>query len=217
MTSIIKKGTSLAAAVAADSRKPMGATTTMTETLMIALDTSGSMRAEVAGAQSRMHAAISAAQGLMDASGVLSHIGALAFHDQVAEVLDPATQRGRVREALHGFHKHEGGTVFCEAVKQALGKIILHKWGNVKRIIFLSDGEDMGDLYDLKREITNCAEAKVIIDTVLFGDSTSGEATLRMMSDGTGGVFVYAKDADSLRKTFLALEAGVRGLLAKGK
>jgi hypothetical protein len=38
-----------------------------------------------------------------------------------------------------------------------------------------------------------------------------------MMADKTGGIFCLAKDAASLRKTFLALEAGVRGLLAKGK
>jgi len=215
--SIVKKGTSLAAAVAKDSAKPIGATAAATETLMIALDTSGSMRTEVAGARSRMHAAIAAAEGLMDASSVLSHIGVLAFHDQVAEVHDPATQRGKAREALRGFTKHEGGTVFCEALKQSLGKIVIHKWGTVKRIIFLSDGEDTGDLYDLNREVTNCKEAGVIIDTVMFGDSGPGEQTLRMMSEKTGGIFCLAKDAASLRKVFLALEAGVRGLLVKGK
>jgi len=215
--SIIKKGTSLAAAVAADSRKPTGTVTTNTETLMIALDTSGSMRAEVAGARSRMHAAISAAEGLIDASGVLSHIGVMAFNDLVPEVHGPETQRSKAREALQGFHKHEGGTVFFEPVKQALAKILIHKWGTVKRIIFLSDGEDMGDLYDLNREITACSEAKVIIDTVMFGESPEGEKTLRMMSQKTGGIFCLAKDAASLRKAFLALEAGVRGLLVKGK
>jgi len=217
VSSIIKKSTSLAAAVAADSSKPKNGQPAQTETLMICIDTSGSMRAETAGAKSRMHAAISAAEALVDASSVLSHIGAIAFNDQVAETHGPETSRSRVREAFQAFHKHEGGTEFWKPIAESLARILKHQWGTVKRIIFLSDGEDMGDLYDLQRYVTQCAESKVIIDTVLFGDSTDGEKTLRMMSEKTGGIFCYAKDAASLRKTFLALEAGVRGLLGAGK
>lgn len=211
---LFKKGTSLASAVAKDSSKPTG-TASATETLMVVLDTSGSMRTEVAGARSRMHAAISAGDGLIAASSQLSHIGAVAFNSEVAEIIPPNTIRGLLREKLPGFHKHEGGTAFAPALKAAIAQILVHRWGTVKRIIFLSDGEDMGDLYDLNREVEVCVGAKIIIDTVFFGDTEEGQATLKMMSDKTGGIFVHAKDADQLRKSFLALEAGVRGLLPK--
>jgi Ca-activated chloride channel family protein len=218
VTSIIKKGTSLAAAVAKDSARPRGGTPAQTETLMMCIDTSGSMRTETPGAKTRMHAAIDAGRALLDACSVVSHVGALAFNDQVSESHDPRTQRSKLREVMGGFHKHEGGTVFCLAVASARLAIIAHPWGTVKRIIFLSDGEDTGDLYDLKRELKECKEAKIIIDTVLFGDENGpGAETLKMMSAETGGIFCLAKDAASLRKTFLALEAGARGLLTSGK
>jgi uncharacterized protein with von Willebrand factor type A (vWA) domain len=120
-------------------------------------------------------------------------------------------------ELVHGFGKHEGGTQFAPCIRSALNQIASHKWGAIKRIIFMSDGEDLGVPEMLWSVVNECVAAKVIIDTVMFGSSPDGEKTLRKMAEMTGGVFCLAKDAASLRRTFLSLEAGARGLLTRGK
>lgn len=218
MSALIKKTTSLVAAVTKDSTtKQTTVSMSDTETLIICLDTSGSMRDRVEGAQSKMHAAIDAAAALANASGFLSHIGAIAFHDQPVEVVLPSTGRSTMVEQLRGFHKHDGGTQFAPCLRSALNAIASHKWGAIKRIIFMSDGEDCGPPEVTFQMIEECAQAKVIIDTVMFGHSPVGEEMLKRMSAKTGGIFCLAKDAASLRRTFVALEAGARGLLGKGK
>jgi hypothetical protein len=102
-------------------------------------------------------------------------------------------------------------------VKKAVSMIATHKWGAVKRIIFMSDGEDAGHPETLFSAVSDCVASKIIIDTVMFGSSPEGEATLRKMSSRTGGIFCLAKDAATLRRTFLLLEGKARGLLGKGK
>lgn len=215
MSSIIKKGdgNALANAIKSASTKQ---TVSATENLMICIDGSGSMRDRDGGKITRMEAAIEASDALINASSYLSHIGALVFHDFAAEVLGCETQRHLLRERLRGFVRHEGGTVFCHAIHNARLSLLNHKWGTIRRIIFLSDGEDIGDLLELRKQIDACAAEKIIVDTVAYG-AGAGHETLQWMSNATGGVFVLAKDAASLRKQFLALEAGARGLLPKGK
>lgn len=212
---LIKKSTSLASAVTKSS-----STTTVqasdTESLVICLDCSGSMRDRVEDG-TKMSAATSAAASLVRASGVMSRIGAIAFHDHVAESIDGTTSRGALIERMSAFDKHEGGTQFAPAIRQALNMIAASKWGAIKRIIFLSDGEDLGPFEDLAAVVADGCAAKVIIDTVMFGNNEVGEATLKKMSEKTGGIFCLAKDAASLRRTFMSLEAGARGLLGKGK
>ena len=218
MSALIKKSTSLVAAVTMDSsKKSTTVSSSNTETLIVCLDCSGSMRDNIEGQKTKMRVAIEAAIGLIQSCSFLSHVGAVAFHDTPAEVLQPSTGRGTLVEAINGFNKHEGGTQFTPALRSALSAVASHKWGSIKRIIFMSDGEDLGSPFELDGVVEQCASSKVIIDTVMFGHSPIGEETLKKMSSKTGGVFCLAKDAASLRKTFLSLEAGARGLLGKGK
>lgn len=218
MSALIKKSTSLAVAVTKSSTTTVQASNT--ETLVVCMDCSGSMREPSEGNKNRMDVALESASMLIRASSVLSHVGIVAFHDALAEVVPPSVPRGTLFERLNGFRKHDGGTHFAPAVRGALKEIASHKWGSIKRIIFLSDGEDF-DNEESRRSliavVSKCADAKVIIDTVMFGSSPAGEATLKMMSEKTGGIFCLAKDAASLRRTFLSLEAGARGLLTGGK
>lgn len=220
MSALIKKSTSLAVAVTKSSTATTTVQASNTETLVICMDCSGSMRDFSEGNKTRMDVALESASMLIRASSVLSHVGLVAFHDMLAEVVAPCVPRGTLFERLSGFRKHDGGTHFAPAVRGALREIASHKWGSIKRIIFLSDGEDF-DNEESRRAliavVNECADAKVIIDTVMFGSSPAGEATLKMMSEKTGGIFCLAKDAASLRRTFLSLEAGARGLLTGGK
>lgn len=217
MSALIKKTNSLAVALSKESASKTVVSGSNTETLIICLDTSGSMRDLSEGHKTRMVVAIEAAQALIKSCGIVSHIGAVAFHDQPECVVDPGKSRSFTLESIGGFAKFEGGTRFAPAVKVATNLIATHQWGSIKRIIFMSDGEDQSPPEELDAAVNACAAAKIIIDTVMFGHSPEGERTLRRMSEKTGGVYVLAKDAASLRRTFMSLEAGARGLLTGGK
>jgi len=210
---LLKTGGSLSRAIANDQQAKAGVSMPI-ETLMICIDCSGSMRSETPGAQTMLHAAIDAAGMLAGASIATARVGAVAFTEEADEAVDPLTPRGLLKEKLRGFHRHEGGTVFYPAVASAANALLrVGIPGTLRRIIFMSDGEDMPEnKQSLVKEVDRCVENKLIIDTVAFGDG-AGHALLRWMSERTGGVFKEAKDAHELRKVFLALEAGVRGLL----
>lgn len=213
--SLLKTGGSLTRAIEKDTQSKTG-TAMPIETLVIALDCSGSMRDETPGAQTMLHAAIDSAKMLVSASLATARVGAVAFTDQADEVISPTIPRSQLKERLAGFHRHEGGTIFYPAVTAAT--VELEKAGlpgTLRRIVFMSDGKDQESYRpQLMLALKRCVDQKIIIDTVAFG-AGAGHDLLKLMSKMTGGVFVFAKDAHELRKAFLALEAGVRGLLPK--
>lgn len=214
--SILKKGvgsSSLKAAIAADAKSQGPKVQMERECLAICIDCSGSMRGDARGAASRMHAAISASEMLIEKSRYTARIGGVAFSDLVHEEVSTLSTRHLLRANIRGFHKYDGGTVFWTAVDSAR-KMIMREGPTdpIRRIIFLSDGEDNGHRESLERTLNDCVDDKVIIDTVAFGDD-AGRALLEYMAQKTRGVMKEASDAAELVKTFLALEAGVRGLL----
>lgn len=212
MTALVKTSNSLRAAIENDKKAQM-VKPARGEALVICLDCSGSMKGATPGAPSRLHAAIEAARNLMGASGPTSKIGAVAFSDYVHEQIGIATPRYLAREKLSSFLKHDGGTVFCRALDAAHTMLVPTERSELRRIVLLSDGEDYPEhRAELLAVLDKLSMGGVIVDTVAFG-TEAGRELLQEISKKTGGTFKEAKDAASLTKQFLALEARVRGLL----
>lgn len=210
---IIKKTSNLASAIASDA-KAKGGTPISSERLVICLDCSASMKSEIRGSPSKMHAAIQASEGLIERCNFAARVGAVAFSDNIHKVVSTNEPRHLLREALRRFHDYDGGTVFFLALDEARKRITLEGAdAALKRIIFLSDGEDYSEgRAALEKVLDDCVRDKVIVDTVAFGEG-AGRELLQHIAQKTGGVMKDAKDAGDLVKQFLALEAGVRGLL----
>jgi Ca-activated chloride channel family protein len=217
---LVKKSSGgLAAAVKADAQARR---VNVQESLVLVVDCSGSMGVPVDNRPSSMtkaKAAAEAASALIKASSPLSAIGAVAFSDIVHETVPIGHDRRKLVSAIQEFNRFSGGTFFYHAMVEAEKLIIAHSHASdakVKRIILLSDGQDA---YEYRSHLEGLLEtfmgSKILVDTVAFG-ADADLASLESIAKRTGGVMKEAKDAASLTKAFLALEAGVRGLLGKG-
>lgn len=221
MSSIVKKSTGLSAlksAIATDSRVSSGevARAIASEVLIMAIDCSGSMMdvARAGESATKSQAARDAAIALLNVCGPGSVVGAVAFSDRVLETIEPGTIRARVDERLRYFPKYDGGTIFVDALKASFEAIKKAGEKKVRRIILMTDGLDYPEFRDNLMDFLKVLKTnKVIVDCVAFGGDAD-RALLQKIADETGGVLKEAKDAASLTKAFLQLEAGIRGLLA---
>ena len=221
MSSIVKKSTGLSAlksAIATDSRVSSGevARAIASEVLVMAIDCSGSMMdyARAGESTTKAQAARDAAIALLNICGPGSVVGAVAFSDRPLEVVEPGTIRARVDERLRYFPKYDGGTIFVDALKASFEAIKKAGEKKVRRIILMTDGLDYPEYRDHLMDFLKVLKTnKVIVDCVAFGGDAD-RLLLQKIADETGGVLKEAKDAASLTKAFLQLEAGIRGLLA---
>lgn len=82
-----------------------------------------------------------------------------------------------------------------------------------KRIILLTDGDQThGDAIAAAKD---CAKNNIVIDCIAFGEDAK-LGLLNEIAQITGGIVLTAFSGEELRKSFLRLETGVRGLLPKG-
>lgn len=221
MSSIVKKSSGLSAlkaAIQTDARVNSGevARAIASESLVIAIDCSGSMYdyATIGEPLKKSEAARDAAISLLGVCGPGSVVGAVAFSDRVLEVIDPGESRSRVEERLRYFPKYDGGTIFVDALKAAHESIRKVGEKKVRRIILMTDGLDYPEYREhLMDFLKTLKTSGVIVDCVAFGNDAD-RVLLQKIADETGGVLKDAKDAASLTKAFLQLEAGIRGLLS---
>lgn len=221
MSSIVKKSSGLSAlksAIATDLRVSSGevARAVASEVLVMAIDCSGSMMdyARMGESAKKSEAARDAAIALLNVCGPGSVVGAVAFSDRVLESIEPGTIRARVDERLRYFPKYDGGTIFVDALKSSYELIKKAGEKKVRRIILMTDGLDYPEYRDHLMDFLKVLKTnKVIVDCVAFGGDAD-RLLLQKIADETGGVLKEAKDAASLTKAFLQLEAGIRGLLA---
>jgi Mg-chelatase subunit ChlD len=222
MSSIVKKGGGLSAlksAIKTDSMVTSGevARAIASEALVMCIDCSGSMfdTVEVGSKKKKNEAAAEAAIALLDACGPGSVVGAVAFADVVHEVVEIGENRSKVRDALRGFPRYDGGTIFWEALKAAHKEIGQRASGKkVRRIILLTDGLDWPEFRQQLLDLLPVLKREgIVVDCVAFGQDADREL-LALIAKETSGVVKEANDSAGLVKAFLALEAGVRGLLA---
>lgn len=224
--SIIKKSTGLAAlkkAISDDQRVAMGELSRAgkQESLVICIDCSGSMMDAVDRNRGQLtlkiQVAIDAATALVKACGAMSSVGAVPFSDVAHEQIPIGTIGPELEAAIRGFIRWSGGTMFYTALEASASMIAAAGERRVKRVILMSDGQDYPDgRAQLESWVKIYIDRKIIIDTVAFG-TDADRGLLEWIAKQTGGVMKEARDAASLVKAFLALEAGTRGLLGAGK
>lgn len=196
------------------------------EALVLAIDVSLSMAAPADGLDlgydrepSRLRAAKDAARELIRAS-LLSNVALISFserYDLVADFGDATT------DALEHLHVQRG-TLMNEALV-GIEDLLTLRSEPVLRGILLSDGTDYhGEpAWNIPRQYRNEAldlpvrlkRQGIIVDCIGFGEDAD-EERLTQIAEATGGVYRHAKDAASLRREFLRLEVGARGLLTDG-
>jgi Mg-chelatase subunit ChlD len=181
------------------------------EHLVLVLDYSGSMFMQMDNSDHRSPMVITvlreAAVELVTASR--SSIVAAVAYGSEAEMLVDFHEGKRLEKAMADLpslgmtHGYNGLNIAYEMLSME----------GQRRIIYMSDGRDGNPERTL--EVARLFhKAGITIDAVAFGPKADRDF-LRQLC-GSDGVLKEADDAASLKRSFLALEAGTRGLLGAG-
>ena len=163
-------------------------------TVMLALDTSGSMADD-----GKIEAARNAATSFVDQLPDEVLAGVIAFADEPELLVAPTRNRGQVRQAIAGLQP-SGDTALYDAV---LGAVRATGAEGVRSAIVLSDGGDTISESDLPSTVAGVREAGVPVDAIALGDGAEeAVSALTQMTAASGGRVASADDADQLAAAF---------------
>ncbi|HZO94585.1 MAG TPA: VWA domain-containing protein [Candidatus Baltobacteraceae bacterium] len=182
-------------------------------TIVLCVDTSGSMRATDVE-PSRADAAANAVRAFVDGVPDGTRLGIVAFSSAAGVVIPPTREKDAVRDAIDRIPPPNGGTAIGDALAAAAR--LLPATGR-RAIVLVTDGvNNMGlDPLSVAQQI---GAAGVEIDTVGIGTNDSGqlipgtaevasldETALTQIATAAHGAYARAADAASLRGRLAAL------------
>ena len=182
-------------------------------TVVICIDTSGSMRARDV-APTRADAARSAARAFVDAVPEGTRVGIVTFSSGASVIAPPTSDLDAVRDALDRIPPPEGATAIGDAL--VLGAQQMPPSG--KRIlVLLTDGVNNRGTDPIADSLTIGARG-ITIETVGVGSSGSGEIipgtrepaeldaqVLTTIAQNAKGRYIEARDAGALKSAFRAI------------
>ncbi|WP_336697915.1 VWA domain-containing protein [Curtobacterium sp. USHLN213] len=200
-------------------------------TVIVAIDTSGSMQADDVR-PNRLEAAKSAAEQFVAEMPETFNVGAISFAGG-AEVIAPATEdHEAVRDAIAALDDGGGGTAIGEAVLEAVDEVDRISADGAAagpsptpsagdeaervpaRLVLLSDGANTAGR-DPSAAAQAAREAGLPVSTIAYGTADGvadlwggqqavpvDETTLRQLADDTDGRFYRAESTDELRNVY---------------
>ncbi|SFF33316.1 VWA domain-containing protein [Curtobacterium sp. YR515] len=200
-------------------------------TVIVAIDTSGSMQADDVR-PNRLEAAKSAAEQFVAEMPETFNVGAISFAGG-AEVIAPATEdHEAVRDAIAAMDDGGGGTAIGEAVLEAVDEVDRISADGAAagpsptpsagdetervpaRLVLLSDGANTAGR-DPSAAAQAAREAGLPVSTIAYGTADGvadlwggqqsvpvDETTLRQLADDTDGRFYRAESTDELRTVY---------------
>ncbi|MFJ2980279.1 VWA domain-containing protein [Curtobacterium sp. NPDC087082] len=200
-------------------------------TVIVAIDTSGSMQADDVR-PNRLEAAKSAAEQFVAEMPETFNVGAISFAGG-AEVIAPATEdHEAVRDAIAAMDDGGGGTAIGEAVLEAVDEVDRISADGAAagpsptpsagdetervpaRLVLLSDGANTAGR-DPSAAAQAAREAGLPVSTIAYGTADGvadlwggqqsvpvDETTLRQLADDTDGRFYRAESTDELRNVY---------------
>ncbi len=182
-------------------------------TVVICIDTSGSMRARDV-APSRAEAAHDAARAFVDTVPEGTRVGIVSFSSAASVVVPPTADLDAVRDALDKLPPPEGATAIGDALVLAARQMPAQ---GRRIVVLLTDG--INNRGDDPLEASRLIGAKdVAIETVGVGSSGSGEIipgttetaeldaqALTAIAQNGHGKYVESADAQTLRQIFRSI------------
>lgn len=190
-------------------------------TIMIAIDTSGSMAAQDVP-PNRLEAAKSAAVAFVEQLPDTVNVGVVSFAGGSAVVAPPTTDHDQVQQQISALQRAGGGTAIGESVFSSLSQIESMATEGADageeappaRIVVLSDGTNTaGRSPDAAAEAAT--EAAVPVSTIAYGTAdgvitnqrgtnpvpVDGD-TLERLAEATGGTAYSAESGEELRSVY---------------
>lgn len=182
-------------------------------TIVLAIDTSGSMSADDVTPY-RLRAAQDAARAFAERVPRQYKVGLVSFSGSAATLVPPTTDRAAFNAALDTL-RADGATAIGEAVFASLDAVRTTQPGATKlksaRILLLSDGENtVGRTPEIAAQAAR--DADVPIATVALGTAGGilpngrpvppNPAALKALAESTGAASFESRDADSLSAVY---------------
>jgi Ca-activated chloride channel homolog len=187
-------------------------------TVMVAIDTSGSMAATDV-APNRLEAAKAAAVAFVDDLPDTVNVGIVSFAGSSAVVSAPTTDHAQVEEQISSLDLGGGGTAIGEAVFSSLGQVERMMEGAdgepvPTRMVLLSDGDNTAGRSP-EVAAAAAAEAALPVSTIAYGTPNGtiqgqqgssrvpvDEAALRELAEATGGTAYTTQSGEELRSVY---------------
>jgi tight adherence protein B len=167
--------------------------------VMLAVDTSGSMRVNDNIARAR-----AAADALVQRMPPGTRLGLVAFSTRPAVVQPLTDNHQQVRQAIATLDA-DGDTALYDAV--ALGSQLLGREQAQRNLVVLSDGRDEGSSATLRGAVAAARRQGVTVSTVGLNvpGNNQDQAALRRLATGTGGRAFEVNDANNLVTLFSSI------------
>jgi tight adherence protein B len=167
---------------------------TVRRTVMLVVDTSGSMRGSPLAEAKR------AARTFLDQTPDQVRIGLVSFASTARVELAPTTDRTALRQAVDALQA-KGRTALFDAVNKALGSL---GTAGARSAVLLTDGNDDASTTTLARTTAHAHTTGVTLDAVAFRTHNDTNAVLRQLTDATRGQMLAADQAGALPGLFRA-------------
>lgn len=197
-------------------------------TVIVAIDTSGSMAADDV-APDRLEAAKAAAVAFVDDLPDTVNVGVVSFAGNSAVVATPTTDHAEVERQIAALDIGRGGTAIGEAVFTSVDQVQRMAAADGEagaadvpaRVVLLSDGGNTAGRSP-DQGAAAAQEAGIPVSTIAYGtaDGTipgSGgqsavpvdEESLRQLADGTGGTAYVAASGEELREVYADIGSSI--------
>jgi Mg-chelatase subunit ChlD/uncharacterized membrane protein len=173
--------------------------------LVIVMDRSGSMQAQVGSGMTKMDLADAGAAGSIGLLGPMDQVAVLAV-DSESEAVVPLTQVGNLKSALQqrvSRIQSQGGGIFVYAGLKAAWEELKKSKTGTKHIILFSDAADSEEPGDYKNLLDEMKKAGVTLSVIGMGTDHDVDADLLkdIAKIGEGRIF-FSDNASELPKIF---------------
>lgn len=168
-----------------------------TRGVMLVVDTSGSMEADIAAAR---QAALNYGKSVPEDV----RVGLITFDDQPHLVLKPTTDRSALANAVSAA-RIGGSTSLYDAVKLGVSSLEGLDGAGQRRLVMLSDGEDTTSVASLKATVAALSASDVTADVVAFRYDVGRTTVVNRLAAASGGQVLTADNADELAEAFNAI------------
>jgi Ca-activated chloride channel family protein len=167
--------------------------------VVFVLDTSGSMREQVAGTRTRLDVVIEVLHGLSSSGKMVSNdrFALVHFDDNASTILGftPGDQVGQIHAAVDQLGTYSGGTVMGEGLRHGL-EAITPSGGAAERIVLLSDGQTADE--DLVRGVASrLAERRIAVVAIGIGADWNVTLLVELANLTSGHPVLVVSDSDA--------------------
>lgn len=167
--------------------------------MIMVIDHSGSMSANVGSSATNLDLAIAAAQTAVDQMRETDYVGVITFDDRYAWVVEPvlASDKDAIKEQIASIPEG-GGTTIQPALREAL-EGASECDASIRHVVLLTDGQ--GESSNYSDIIASYTDGGVTLSTVAIGIG-SDAGLLETLAKACGGRHYYSDFATDIPKIF---------------